>query len=609
MKWIGQHIWSLISRFRNDVYLESVTESAQDHVVGIDADGKLYKQDVSTGDITGVTITTDSGGGSAASDTSGSADFSILGSSGVDVTNSGTTITAVAVPAEIDHDSLNNFVANEHIDWTTDQGATDIHSGNYTNTTYTSSDFDHNSLTNYVAAEHYRWDNDNSGTATIHANNITDLHGAGVDGSANQLLTDDGDGSVTSEASLTYDSETLTIGNDDNGITGITRLAHSDGAGGSLTISGGSATNGQTNQAGGNLFLRTGAATGNAAAGSFTFFTSPTGASGTSIQAHREIAVLNSASDRPTLYMYEAPGSTSDYFMLQTLANGATTMRTVDAAGTDANMSIITDGGFDVNASTTASIAGTDITLNASGDIELNADNGTVSFKDNTAVLGKITSDGLDLTDNAGAGIIFEGTTDDAHQTTLSAGEPTGDRTVTLPDTTGTVQLQGEAAGKQLQVFVANFYDDIGTTKHYIPLKDVNEQTTIYQDEVAMHAVCDGRIVSVSVSPHNVSSAGNLTIGIHTRNVGVSMTASASNWTDQETETIAVDGSGGDDDNHTFHFAFDNAKHFDSTNKVSISIQSDSDLGSSSFWYATVVVEWDWTTFLGSTSAELNSTP
>ena len=42
MKWIGQHIWSFISRFRNDVYLESVAESAQDHVVGIDADGKLY---------------------------------------------------------------------------------------------------------------------------------------------------------------------------------------------------------------------------------------------------------------------------------------------------------------------------------------------------------------------------------------------------------------------------------------------------------------------------------------------------------------------------------------------------------------------------------------
>ena len=35
---------------------------------------------------------------------------------------------------DIDHDALTGFVADEHIDWTTDQGSTNIHSGNYTNT-------------------------------------------------------------------------------------------------------------------------------------------------------------------------------------------------------------------------------------------------------------------------------------------------------------------------------------------------------------------------------------------------------------------------------------------------------------------------------------------
>lgn len=44
------------------------------------------------------------------------------------------------------HDGFSDFVANEHIDWTVDQGATNIHAGNYTNTTYTASDFAHNSL-------------------------------------------------------------------------------------------------------------------------------------------------------------------------------------------------------------------------------------------------------------------------------------------------------------------------------------------------------------------------------------------------------------------------------------------------------------------------------
>tara|TARA_R100000152_G_C6780769_1_gene213986 strand:- start:44 stop:1246 length:1203 start_codon:yes stop_codon:yes gene_type:complete len=48
------------------------------------------------GDITAVTITTDSGAGSKASDDSGSADFSIVGSSGCDVTNLGNTITVSA---------------------------------------------------------------------------------------------------------------------------------------------------------------------------------------------------------------------------------------------------------------------------------------------------------------------------------------------------------------------------------------------------------------------------------------------------------------------------------------------------------------------------------
>ena len=142
-----------------------------------------------TGDITGVRITTDDGG-SPATASSGSADFSLLGSNGVGITNSGgTTITAVAVPGEIDHDSLQNFVANEHL----------------------------------------RWDNDVSSTATIHANNITDLHGAGVDGSANQLLTDDGDGTVTSESNLTFDGSTLSLtGNLD--VEGDTITFQSDNA-------------------------------------------------------------------------------------------------------------------------------------------------------------------------------------------------------------------------------------------------------------------------------------------------------------------------------------------------------------------------------------------
>ncbi len=116
MKFIGQYIQSFIARFRNDVYLEDVSTGtiASGGNLGLDSNNKIVKATEATGDITGVTITTDSGAVAAASQTSGSADFTIVGTSGVGVTNSSETITVTSVPGEIDHDSLLNFAANEH---------------------------------------------------------------------------------------------------------------------------------------------------------------------------------------------------------------------------------------------------------------------------------------------------------------------------------------------------------------------------------------------------------------------------------------------------------------------------------------------------------------
>jgi len=45
LKWLGQHIWDLISRFRSDVYLESIDSGTvvTGGVLGLDSDNKVVK--------------------------------------------------------------------------------------------------------------------------------------------------------------------------------------------------------------------------------------------------------------------------------------------------------------------------------------------------------------------------------------------------------------------------------------------------------------------------------------------------------------------------------------------------------------------------------------
>lgn len=172
-------------------------------------------------------------------------------------------------------------------------------------------------------------------------------------------------------------------------------------------------------------------------------------------------------------------------------------------------------------------------------------------------------------------------------------------------DESGNLNVNGIITGKQREIYSQSFVDDLGTTKHYIPWKDINEQTTIYQEEASMLMPCDGRIVSVTIRTASITGSGNMTIGVNTIAPNINQ-FSSSNWTEEETETLALAST---DDYHVFHFAFDNAKHFDSGDLVTISIQNDADLSSNTFWYVSTVVEYDWSTFLGTTSAEHDSNP
>ena len=54
MKWIGQHIWDFISRFRSDVYLESLATTTETNVLVVDSAGKVSKSTSVAGDLTSI---------------------------------------------------------------------------------------------------------------------------------------------------------------------------------------------------------------------------------------------------------------------------------------------------------------------------------------------------------------------------------------------------------------------------------------------------------------------------------------------------------------------------------------------------------------------------
>tara|TARA_R110002020_G_scaffold9539_4_gene37470 strand:- start:2795 stop:4084 length:1290 start_codon:yes stop_codon:yes gene_type:complete len=172
-------------------------------------------------------------------------------------------------------------------------------------------------------------------------------------------------------------------------------------------------------------------------------------------------------------------------------------------------------------------------------------------------------------------------------------------------DVGGHAQFDGSLTAKQRTVYTNSFQDDLSTSLHFIPFATNTEQTTRYQEEVAIIAPCDGRIVSVTVRVRSISGSGDMTVGVQTCPPGVS-SYTTGNWNVEETETLTLAST---DDDHVFHFGFSNDKHFESTEMFAVSIQNDTDLSGTNYWWVTTVVEWDYNTMLSTTSAEYDTAP
>ena len=212
---------------------------------------------------------------------------------------------------------------------------------------------------------------------------ITDLHGAGVDGSANQLLTDDGDGTVTSEQYLTFSI--------DSDVESTLSLLSSEDTGDLFKIA--TTTNGAT-----------------------TLTTVDDNAAAAHITLQPDGEIINISVNGVT--KFQKSGNTDDQAFLTIGDNGDATLSTIDAAGDAAHIELAADG---------------DITLDAVGEIKLEPGTGAGILLDGTV--------------NVDAGVVTGATSITSTSFTAGTTVVTDDSIVMTPSTDDTFTIAAAANG------------------------------------------------------------------------------------------------------------------------------------------------------------------
>ena len=118
----------------------------------------------------------------------------------------------------------------------------------------------------------------------------------------------------------------------------------------------------------------------------------------------------------------------------------ATTVTITDNESTNENNAIIFTAGGDLD--------GGNLGLESDGDLYYNPSTGTLTVT-NVSVTGTFTTVNSVTMDSNNA-VIFEGTTADAHETTLTSIDATGDRTISLPNVSGTLPVLAAASATQI---------------------------------------------------------------------------------------------------------------------------------------------------------------
>lgn len=177
-----------------------------------------------------------------------------------------------------------------------------------------------------------------------------------------------------------------------------------------------------------------------------------------------------------------------------------TTTLTVDGdSSSTADVALATDDlkiiGTSSEIETASSKSGTDVTLQIGLPNNVTIGN-NLTVTNDVIVSGDLQVTGTTTTNNVETvstsnGVVFEGNAADANELTLLAGAVTADRTVTLPDATGTVALTTDITGRLHTASIGNgsatsiaVSHNLGTRDVIVQLYDASSYDTVMADVV-----------------------------------------------------------------------------------------------------------------------------
>ena len=169
-----------------------------------------------------------------------------------------------------------------------------------------------------------------------------------------------------------------------------------------------------------------------------------------------------------------------------------------------------TDNAFETTLSITDPTADRTITFpDATGTVVLADGSGNVTVSGDLTVSGTTTTINS-TTINATTGIIFEGATADAFETTLTVTDPTADRTITFPDATGTVALTS-ALSSYAPLASPTFTGTVTLPANTISQSMMNDDS-VGTNEIGGLAVttgklADGAVTTIKITDANVTAA------------------------------------------------------------------------------------------------------